>query len=66
MKAIRSFIDSKGRVFIDCAECDRGGNGTHRIACFHGKKIKRAGLGGCYRDGLIIPKLNQYLKRRGA
>lgn len=28
MKKVYSFYDKKGMLYVDCAECTRGGNGT--------------------------------------
>lgn len=33
MKAKHSKKDDKGRVYVDCSECDRGGNGKAKDKC---------------------------------
>lgn len=58
MKAKHSKTDDKGHVYVDCSECDRGGNGQAKDKCACGWKVKRAKRGGCYlgtlRDGLSV------------
>ena len=58
MKAKHSKKDDKGHVYVDCSECDRGGNGKAKDKCSCGWKVKRAKHGGCYlgtlRDGLSL------------
>jgi len=39
---IASFYDNKGKLFIDCSECDRGGNGTDKNKCSCGCHTKKA------------------------
>lgn len=48
-----SFYDSKGKLFVDCSECNRGGNGAapHKCAC--GWKVKKGRMGGCFTGELI-------------
>jgi hypothetical protein len=41
---------------IDCAECNRGGNGHDKDKCACGWKIKRKGKGACYLGELIKPE----------
>jgi len=43
-----SFKDSRGKLFVDCAECERGGNGSDKDKCSAGWRIKRITKGGCF------------------
>lgn len=40
--------DDKGRLFVDCAECERGGNGADPDKCSVGWDKKRGRQGGCF------------------
>ena len=40
-----SFKDSRGYLYVNCAECQRGGNGDRD--CSAGWKKKRVDRGGC-------------------
>ena len=42
-----SFLDTKGKLFVDCAECQRGGNGEQQD-CSAGWQHKRIKKGGCF------------------
>lgn len=55
-KAKYSEKDSKGRVFVDCSECTRGGNGTDPEKCASGWRNKKGGKGGCF-IGTLLPNL---------
>jgi hypothetical protein len=46
----------KGVVYTDCAECDRGGNGTDKDKCSCGWRVKVGGRYGCYL-GKLLPGL---------
>ena len=46
-----SFRDSKERLFVDCAECQRGGNGDQD--CSAGCRTKRTNRGGCFIGQLL-------------
>ena len=52
-----SEFDTRGRLFVDCAECTRGGNGAETDKCAFGWRIKRGKNGGCYL-GSLLPTLN--------
>lgn len=53
-KAKHSRRDSKGRLFVDCSECNRGGNGNDKDKCSCGWQVKRGGSHlGCYCGTLI-------------
>ena len=43
-----SFYDNKGMLFIDCSECERGGNGSDIDKCSFGWKVKKTNKGGCF------------------
>lgn len=57
-KAKFSELDSKGRLYVDCSECNRGGNGEHKDKCSCGWQVKKGKEGGCFvgalREGLEI------------
>jgi hypothetical protein len=59
-RAQYSYKDDKGHLFVDCAECNRGGNGIDSDKCACGWKIKRSKKLGCFLgellDGLTIEK----------
>lgn len=50
MKA-RSFEDKKGKLWVACCECDRGGNGQADCSC--GWKSKRWDMKGCFAGDLM-------------
>ena len=52
-KAKYSEKDTKGKLFVDCSECDKGGNGKAEDKCACGSKCKRGRLGGCFMGTLI-------------
>jgi hypothetical protein len=52
-KAKYSGKDSKGKIFIDCSECERGGNGSDPEKCSCGWKVKRGGHGMCFMGTLL-------------
>lgn len=45
--------DTKGKLFIDCAECTRGGNGSDPDKCASGWKVKKGHKGGCFCGTLL-------------
>lgn len=47
-KAKYSRVDSRGLVYVDCSECNRGGNGSDEHKCACGWQVRRGGQGGCY------------------
>lgn len=55
MKAKGSFLDSKKRLYVDCAECKYGGNGAEYSKCASGWTIKKINIGGCF-DGQLMEK----------
>lgn len=55
-KAKHSIKDTKGRLYVDCSECDRGGNGTVTDKCSCGWKVKKPKQSGCFM-GTLLPGL---------
>ena len=57
-KAKYSKRDSTGKLYVDCSECDRGGNGSATDKCSCGWQTKRGKQGGCFsgtlRNGLTV------------
>ncbi|MGI5868664.1 MAG: hypothetical protein ACOX9C_04360 [Kiritimatiellia bacterium] len=57
-KAKYSRKDSSGKLFVDCSECERGGNGRDENKCCIGWAFKQGRQGGCFagtlRQGLTI------------
>lgn len=52
-KAKYSKKDTKGKLFVDCSECERGGNGSDEDKCSAGWKIKKGNRGGCFIGDLL-------------
>lgn len=48
-----SQYDTRGKLFVDCSECDRGGNGTAEDKCASGWKHKKGNRGRCFMGELI-------------
>ncbi|MFZ5760974.1 MAG: hypothetical protein ACOY32_15265 [Thermodesulfobacteriota bacterium] len=55
-QAIFSRVDDRGKLYVDCAECDRGGNGTAKDKCACGWRTKKGLHGGCFM-GELLPGL---------
>lgn len=53
MKAKYSRLDTRGKLFVDCSECNRGGNGTDPEKCSCGWQVKKGKQGGCFAGDLI-------------
>lgn len=53
MKAKYSEYDTKGKLFVDCSECERGGNGSAEHKCSSGWRKKKGRSGGCFMGDLI-------------
>ncbi len=53
MKAKYSGKDTSGKEYIDCSECERGGNGSDKDKCSSGYKHKTGGKGMCFMGELI-------------
>lgn len=52
-KKVYSQKDTRGKVIVDCSECDRGGNGEAEDKCASGWKIKVGGRGSCFCGELL-------------
>lgn len=52
-KKVFSEYDNKGKLFVDCSECKRGGNGSDKDKCSSGWRNKKGGRGGCFIGSLI-------------
>jgi hypothetical protein len=61
-RKIYSKPDSLGRVYVDCSECNRGGNGNDKDKCSCGHFIKRGGKGGCF-CGDPLPHVVKHLAK---
>lgn len=51
MKPKASNFDNDGKLYIDCAECQRGGNGDK--SCSAGAKHKKIHKGMCFSGQLL-------------
>jgi len=52
-KAKYSFRDKGGNLFVNCAECENGGNGSAEVKCTYGWNVKRGSANlGCYKGEL--------------
>lgn len=51
MKPKYSKRDSRLTLFVDCSECERGGNGDQ--SCSAGWKTKKGNKGGCFSGKLL-------------
>lgn len=47
-KKIYSKVDTRGILFIDCSECECGGNGNNTEKCSSGWHIKKGNIWGCF------------------
>lgn len=54
---VYSFYDNKGKLYIDCTECNRGVNGDDIDKCSAGVRIKKPQMGGCF-IGDILPTVD--------
>ncbi len=54
---MHSFIDKKGKTWVSCSECERGGNGNDKDKCAAGYNVKRFNHLGCY-SGTLLSSLN--------
>ena len=56
------WTDTKGKLYVDCSECERGGNGSDKDKCCCGCQVKRGRQGGCFlgtlRAGLTVSSAN--------
>lgn len=62
--------DARGMLYVDCSECERGGNGSEKDKCSCGWQIKRGKQGGCFlgklRAGLTVSSANAPAQGREA
>ena len=58
MKAKFSGKDSRGKEYIDCSECERGGNGSDVDKCSAGANHKKGGKGMCF-IGTLMTKYDK-------
>ena len=59
MKPKSSRQDTRGKWFIDCAECAEGGNGDE--TCSVGHDYRRIKKGGCF-SGRLLEKFQEVAK----
>jgi hypothetical protein len=52
-EAIYSMRDDQGRLYVDCSECNRGGNGSDEEKCGSGWLVKRSCNSGCFNGELL-------------
>jgi hypothetical protein len=52
-KAKYSEKDSRGQLYVDCIECNRGAKGNDPDKCAAGYKHKKGNKGGCFLGTLI-------------
>lgn len=53
MKAKYSSKDTRGALYVDCSECERGGNGSAEDKCAAGWKHTKGRKGGCFMGTLL-------------
>lgn len=58
---VASFYDTKGKLYVDCTECERGKNGSDKDKCSCGVRVKFKNNNGCF-VGTMIPKYAEKLK----
>jgi len=59
---IYSEYDNKGKLQVDCTECDRGNNGDK--SCSSGLRCKKPRQGACF-SGNVLPKVEEHMKVEG-
>jgi len=58
---VRSFLDANGKLWVHCAECERGGNGSDKDKCSAGWQITSVEEpNGCF-IGTLLEKLKKDL-----
>jgi len=60
---IASFYDTNDKLYVDCSECERGGNGSDDDKCSCGARIKQKNKGGCF-CGILIPSVKNKLEAK--
>lgn len=53
MKVKYSELDTKGKLYVDCTECNRGANGKDKDKCAAGWRYKKGNQGGRFMGTLI-------------
>jgi hypothetical protein len=56
-KKVASFYDNKGKLYVDCTECERGHNGSDEDKCSAGWRFKKSHMGGCF-IGTVMPDID--------
>lgn len=51
---VASFYDNKGKLYVDCTECERGKNGNDEDKCSAGWRIKKPKSGGCFIGTIML------------
>jgi len=59
---MKSFKDTKDRLWVACSECNRGGNGTDKDKCSCGWQCKKFNGKGCF-GGELIEKFKKELEK---
>lgn len=56
--------DKNHKLYVDCSECQRGGNG--KKTCSAGWKYKKPGVGGCFSgeliEGIVPRSFSEYME----
>jgi hypothetical protein len=52
---VHSFYDTKGKLCIDCTECNRGHYGQDPDKCCAGWRYKKPNTGGCFIGDIMEP-----------
>jgi len=52
---MNSYKDSRGALYVDCSECERGGNGADQDKCSCGGRVKKSKKTGCF-SGTLMEK----------
>lgn len=58
-----SEVDYRGKLSVDCSECERGGNGSSVRKCSCGWKVKKPLEGACFM-GDLLPKFHEEARRK--
>lgn len=52
-KALHSYKDTKGLLWVACSECERGGKGSAKDKCSAGWLVKKFNGLGCFGGDLL-------------
>jgi hypothetical protein len=58
-----SEVDTRGKLSVDCSECERGGNGSAVDKCSCGWKVKKPHKGACFM-GDLLPKHHEEARQK--